>query len=199
MASRTVFGGQLLERLCGKRATRESVPPTSVGVLQQVSLLELTGYMRETLLRDSDAFSMAHALELRVPFVDREVMRAAFAGVDCFELSDARPKPLLAAAVHDLLPEDVWNRPKQGFVLPFADWMRGPLASEVGNTLGDADRLEAVGLDPATVRDVWSRYLRGDSGVTWSRPWALYSLVRWAVANGVEGTAERAAMETVSR
>jgi asparagine synthase (glutamine-hydrolysing) len=191
MASRSVFGGQLLERLCGKRATNESSQFAGVGVLQQVSLLELTGYMRETLLRDSDAFSMAHALELRVPFVDREVMQAAFAGVDCFDLSEEQPKPLLAAAVRDLIPEDVWNRPKQGFVLPFADWMRGPLASEVGSALGDADRLDAVGLNPATVRDVWSRYLRGDSGMTWSRPWALYSLLRWAVVNGVEGTADR--------
>jgi asparagine synthase (glutamine-hydrolysing) len=199
MASRSVFGGQLLEKLCGKRATRETIPLTNVGVLQQVSLLELTGYMRETLLRDSDAFSMAHALELRVPFVDREVLQAAFAGVDCFELSEAQPKPLLAAAVRDLIPEDVWNRPKQGFVLPFADWMRGPLASEVGNALGDDDRLDAVGLDPTTVRDVWSRYLRGDSGMTWSRPWALYSLVRWSVTNGVEGTAERAVVEIASQ
>jgi asparagine synthase (glutamine-hydrolysing) len=199
MASRSVFGGQLLEKLCGKRATREAAPLTGVGVLQQVSLLELTGYMRETLLRDSDAFSMAHALELRVPFVDREVMGAAFAGVDCFELSDGEPKPLLAAAVRDLIPEDVWNRPKQGFVLPFADWMRGPLASEVGNALGDADRLDAVGLHPATVRDVWSRYLRGDAGMTWSRPWALYALVRWSMANGVDGTAERPVVETASR
>ena len=199
MASRSVFGGQLLENLCGKRATRDIVPLNDVGVLQQVSLLELTGYMRDTLLRDSDAFSMAHALELRVPFVDREVMAAAFAGVDCFELSETQPKPLLAAAVRDLIPDDVWNRPKQGFVLPFADWMRGPLASEVGNTLGDTDRLDAVGLDPATVRDVWSRFLRGDAGMTWSRPWALYSLVRWAVVNGVEGTAERVEAEAAAR
>jgi asparagine synthase (glutamine-hydrolysing) len=199
MASRSVFAGQLVEKLCGKRATREPIPTADLGVLQQVSLLELTGYMRETLLRDSDAFSMAHALELRVPFVDREVMGAAFAGVDCFELSHGQPKPLLAAAVRDLIPEDVWNRPKQGFVLPFADWMRGPLASEVGSALGDADRLDAIGLDPATVRDVWSRYLRGDSGMTWSRPWALYSLVRWAVANGIEGTAERPAVEAATR
>ena len=161
--------------------------------------MELTGYMRETLLRDSDAFSMAHAIELRVPFVDREVLQAAFAGVDSFELSEAQPKPLLAAAVRDLIPEEVWNRPKQGFVLPFADWMRGPLASEVGNALGDDDRLDAVGLDPTTVRDVWSRYLRGDAGMTWSRPWALYSLVRWSVTNGVEGTAERAVVEAASR
>jgi asparagine synthase (glutamine-hydrolysing) len=168
-------------------------------VLQNVSLLELTGYMRETLLRDSDAFSMAHGLELRVPFVDREVLGAAFAGVDAFELSEAQPKPLLAAAVRDLIPDEVWNRPKQGFVLPFGDWMRGPLASEVGAVLGDADRLDAIGLAPGAVREVWSRFLRGEAGMTWSRPWALFSLVRWSAVHHVEGTAESRVAETAAR
>ena len=96
-------------------------------------------------------------------------------------------KPLLAAAVKDLLPEAVWKRPKQGFVLPFADWMRGPLAAEVGSTLGDADRVDALGLDPHAVIDVWASFLRGQAGVTWSRPWALYSLVRWAAQHDVAG------------
>jgi asparagine synthase (glutamine-hydrolysing) len=91
------------------------------------------------------------------------------------------------AAVKDLLPDAVWNRPKQGFVLPFDDWMRGPLASEVGSALGDADRLDALGLDPHAVIDVWASFLRGQAGVTWSRPWALYSLVRWATRHDVVG------------
>ena len=100
--------------------------------MQQVSWCELTGYMRNTLLRDSDAFSMAHALELRVPFIDGEVAAAAFGVADSLKLSRGASKPLLVEATRDLLPEDVWNRPKQGFVLPFAAWMRGSLAAEVG-------------------------------------------------------------------
>jgi asparagine synthase (glutamine-hydrolysing) len=142
--------------------------------------------MRNTLLRDSDVFSMAHGLELRVPFVDREVAAAAFASADALKLARGASKPLLVEALSDVLPRDVWDRPKQGFVLPFADWMRGPLASEVDATLGDGERLAALGLAPAGARAVWTAFLRGDPGVTWSRPWALYSLVRWAAENGVE-------------
>ena len=74
-------------------------------------------------------------------------------------------------------------------MLPFAAWMHGPLAAEVTATLGDRDRLHALGLDARAVRQVWSDFVRGRSGVTWSRPWALFSLLRWASAHGL-GDAE---------
>ena len=164
--------------------------PAGLTLLQQVSWRELTGYMRNTLLRDSDVFSMAHSLELRVPFVDREVVSAAFAAADALKVSRDVTKPLLIAAVDDLVPRAVWDRPKQGFVLPFADWMRGPLASEVEATLGDHDRLVHLGLSPRAVWATWTGFVRREPGVTWSRPWALYSFARWASETTVEGIAQ---------
>jgi asparagine synthase (glutamine-hydrolysing) len=141
--------------------------------------------MRNTLLRDSDVFSMAHALELRVPFLDREVAAAAFQVGDALKLSRRVTKPILVDAARDLLPSEVWDRPKQGFVLPFASWMHGALAAEVTATLGETDRLHALGLDADAVRDVWSGFIRGQPGVTWSRPWAIYAFLRWAAAHGI--------------
>jgi asparagine synthase (glutamine-hydrolysing) len=189
LASRTLFGDRQVADLCGARHSAPSLEPSGLTLLQRVSWNELTGYMRNTLLRDSDVFSMAHGLELRVPFLDREVAEAAFRCADALKLSRGlargTAKPLLVDAVRDLLPPDVWDRPKQGFVLPFADWMRGPLAAEVGAALGDADRLHSLGIAPRAACDVWTAFSRGQAGVTWSRPWALYSLVRWADAVGV--------------
>ena len=74
-------------------------------------------------------------------------------------------------------------------MLPFADWMSGTLAAEVDATLGDSDRLRALGIAPEAARMVWSAFVNRQAGVTWSRPWSLYSLVRWAVANGIEDVA----------
>jgi asparagine synthase (glutamine-hydrolysing) len=195
LASRTVFGERQVGELGGARPLLGDNAPRELSLMQQVSWREITGYMRNTLLRDSDVFSMAHALELRVPFVDREVAAAAFAAADSLKLSRGLSKPLLIEATRDLLPEQVWNRPKQGFVLPFADWMRGPLAADVGATLGDRDRLHALGLSPDAVRAVWAAFVAREPGVTWSRPWALYSLARWATANGIESRAELRADE----
>jgi asparagine synthase (glutamine-hydrolysing) len=81
----------------------------------------------------------------------------------------------------------VWDRPKQGFVLPFAQWMRGPMAAEVGSALGDAAAVAMAGLDRRAVGDVWNGFVANQPGMTWSRPWALYALVRWAAAVGIDG------------
>ena len=186
LASRALFGDRQIAELCRGHAAPMGRAPAPLSLLQQVSWRELTGYMRNTLLRDSDVFSMAHGLELRVPFVEREVVTAAFAASDPLKLGRGVTKPLLVEALADVLPREVWDRPKQGFVLPFADWMRGPLASEVAATLGDTERLAALGLSPRATRGVWEAFVRCDPGVTWSRPWALYSLVRWASETGVE-------------
>lgn len=185
LASRMLFGGRQVTDLAGVRVPATAGAPRTLSVLQQVSWRELTGYMRNTLLRDSDVFSMAHGLELRVPFIDRDVVSAAFAVADGLKLSRFATKPLLLDAADDLLPAEVWDRPKQGFVLPFAEWMHGPLAAEVTATLGDVDRVAALGLDPEAVREVWSGFIRGQAGMTWSRPWALFAFLRWAAAHGI--------------
>ena len=188
LASRTLFGSRQVRELSRAHAAVGENAPRDLSLLQQVSWRELTGYMRNTLLRDSDVFSMAHALELRVPFVDTDVASAAFHVADSLKLSNRMSKPVLVDAAGDLLPDEVWDRPKQGFVLPFAEWMHGPLAAEVTAALGDAGRLRALGLDPEAVRGVWSGFIRGQVGVSWSRPWAIYALMRWAEAHGINET-----------
>lgn len=152
-------------------------PPAELSLLQQVSWYELTGYMRNVLLRDSDVFSMAHGLELRVPFVDPVVAAASVAVADDVKLARGRTKPLLVDAIGDRLPREIWDRPKRGFTLPFDRWMRGTLRGEIGDALTSRERLGRVGLDPSAVARTWRGFL--DGSVSWSRPWTLYTLVRW--------------------
>ena len=192
-ASRSLFSPTVASRLAGAAArVREVAPPPGMSLLGQVSWYEATGYMRNTLLRDSDVFSMAHGLELRVPFVDVEVAAASMRIDDRLKLSAGRTKPLLVGAVEDLLPKEVWNRPKQGFALPFAHWLQGPLRSELDAAF-TAQRLARVGIDPDTAMQVWRGFLAGGAGYTWSRPWAVYTLVRWAEELGasIDGLAPR--------
>ena len=93
---------------------------------QAISSAEILGYMEPMLLRDSDQMSMAVSLELRVPLLDHRLVEFVLS----LRQNDKRgipPKRLLIDAFADVLPEEVWNRPKQGFALPMDDWMRGPL------------------------------------------------------------------------
>ncbi|HEY8164049.1 MAG TPA: asparagine synthase (glutamine-hydrolyzing) [Gemmatimonadaceae bacterium] len=190
-ASRTLFGDRHVRALMGSaypspedRDSTDSLEESRYSLLQQVSIYELSGYMRNTLLRDSDVFSMAHGLELRVPFVDREVVRAAARSADAAKLKRGFPKPLLAEAMRDLLPPALLGRPKQGFTLPFEQWMRRELFPEVDAVLGSS-AVNSVGLSTHSMGAVWQDFQQRRSGMNWSRPWALYTLMRWAAQNGV--------------
>ncbi|HZU21684.1 MAG TPA: asparagine synthase (glutamine-hydrolyzing) [Terriglobales bacterium] len=89
----------------------------------RAGICEMQGYMRSTLLRDSDCMSMAHSLELRVPLLDHILIEYCLRN----NAAAAGTKRALLAAAADLLPEGTALRRKQGFVLPMETWMRGPL------------------------------------------------------------------------
>ncbi len=156
-----------------------------VDTINRISQLEMTGYMANTLLRDTDSMSMAHSLEVRVPFVDIEVARLVLGLPGDWKLNGARPKPLLADALSDLLPEEVLQRQKMGFTLPFEKWMQSRLRSDISSVLEDKARPVKAGLDPVVTAKVWRSFLRSPRAVGWSRPWALYVLGRWCEINGV--------------
>ena len=86
----------------------------------EVSFLELSGYMRNQLLRDSDIMSMNWGLELRVPFVDKNLLEAVAPIPSKIRL--AQGKKLLTQAITEI-PDWVINRPKKGFSFPFENWM----------------------------------------------------------------------------
>ncbi|MBI5540801.1 MAG: asparagine synthase (glutamine-hydrolyzing) [Bacteroidia bacterium] len=130
--------------------------------MQHISYLETCYYMRNQLLRDSDVFSMAHGLELRVPFVDHKLYEAVLPYLD--EAYDKNfPKKMLVEAVGDL-PDEIVQRPKMGFTFPFEDWiMNGQLKNLINERLKDLDvklNIEHSRLDIDRVH--------------WSRLWALF-------------------------
>jgi len=80
-------------------------------------------YMQNQLLRDSDVMSMAHGVEIRVPFLDPEFISLALKTRSSVKYNGARPKQLLIDSFQTELPEGVWNRPKMGFTFPFTEWL----------------------------------------------------------------------------
>ena len=117
--------------------------------LSQVSLAEMRTYMGHTLLRDADQFSMAHALEVRMPFLDHRLVAAALAAPDSDKFPSS-PKRLLVESLDGLLPDDVVNRPKMGFVLPWESWMRGELKPVCERGLQSSKT--ALGCSPTLLR-----------------------------------------------
>ncbi len=148
--------------------------------VNRVSYLESLFYMRNTLLRDSDFMSMAHGLELRVPFLDRALVEACFRIPGERKLEGNSPKSLLLASLGVELPSEIVNRPKRGFTLPFERWLRGEMRPVVEDALLNSD-WEQTPIRATAVREVWDRFLAGKT--SWSRPWSLFVLAQWCEQN----------------
>lgn len=151
------------------------LPPSSV--FTRASLAEMTTYMRDVLLRDADQMGMASSLEIRVPFLDRGVVQTALQLGDGARRPSGTPKRFLAQTFSDIVPESVAERPKQGFTLPMARWMRGPLRARCETAL---DRVAAHGaFHGHVVHATWEDFLDGRRDTQWSRPWLLVALGAW--------------------
>ncbi len=135
--------------------------PTQPTLADTVSYLEITRYMRNQLLRDSDVMSMAWGLELRVPFVDVRLVET-LAGIPAAHRLRAG-KQLLLEAVPEI-PDWVRNRPKQGFTFPFDQW----IAREWQDVFAKLDATCPVRLQ------------------TWSRRWALLALEKFVEQNDLK-------------
>ncbi len=92
----------------------------------RVAALELTFYMRQQLLRDSDWAGMAHSLEIRVPFVDIQLLRQM---APLFGDKPSLTKKDITGTVRSLLPTEIVNRPKTGFGIPTREWMLQTVAN----------------------------------------------------------------------
>jgi len=93
----------------------------------ETTYAEVSGYLVNTLLRDSDAMSMAHSLEVRPLLLDHVVAEFAFALPSRLKLSYSENKPALVNALRDILPPEVISRRKMGFELPLGQWLAGGL------------------------------------------------------------------------
>jgi asparagine synthase (glutamine-hydrolysing) len=140
---------------------------------------ETRAYMHDILLRDTDQMSMAHALEVRVPFLDHRLAAYVTALPDAWKREGGRAKSLLLDALDVPLPAEVTHRKKRGFTLPFDVWMRGTLRPFCEAQLG-AQGLDGRGLLlPGQAMRLWQRFLERAPGVTWGRIWPLVALNSW--------------------
>ncbi|MEO8796186.1 MAG: asparagine synthase (glutamine-hydrolyzing), partial [Daejeonella sp.] len=89
----------------------------------RASWLEMNYYMQNQLLKDTDSMSMSHGVEVRVPFLDRDLVELVLS-ISPEVKFKGLSKSLLINAFSNILPEKIWNRPKMGFSFPFQDWMK---------------------------------------------------------------------------
>jgi asparagine synthase (glutamine-hydrolysing) len=125
--------------------------------------LNIRTYLLDDLLPKVDRMSMAHSLEVRAPFLDREVAELAFRLPPSTKLRGLKLKRVLKHAVADLLPPELLDRPKRGFGIPLDRWFRTDLAPMVRSTILAPNSQVSQHVNPQVVRAMWDRHERGAS------------------------------------
>lgn len=152
-------------------------------LLSAVSEAEIRTYMQNVLLRDTDQMSMAHALEVRVPFLDYRLVEFALSLNDNAKFP-VTPKKLLADSFHDFLPDEIFSRKKMGFVMPWEHWMKNELRDLCYLSLKRFGERE--GIHSKELLNLWSKFESGSGEVSWSRIWPIVVLENWIERNEIE-------------
>ena len=167
-------------------AAAVSPPPLGArhDLVNEISRLLLTGYLPNTLLRDADAMSMRHSLEVRVPIVDHLLAEFALSIPGRSKVAWGNGKALFRALGRRRLPPELLGRPKAGFSFPLFEWLMHPRCfARVEEVLAPDAVAEAGLVDPRLVARELGRLRSGrrdrHDWLRANRIWSLFVLHEW--------------------
>ena len=153
--------------------------PPELDDFNAISYSEMTGYLLNTLLRDTDFASMANSLEVREPYLDHHLI-GAVASLPGAAKQAQQTKWLLRRVARRIVPESLIQPGKRGFSFPMDRWLREGLRQEVDDVLRDPTtsyQLSQI-ICQREIERVWTDFT--DHKVSWTRPWALFVIKSWA-------------------
>lgn len=159
--------------------------------IERVSALCIRGYTLNQLLRDIDAVSMAHSLEVRVPYLDPVIVDLALSLPRSAKLgeltnlsqpafdkySNTGSKKILFDIGREFLPEGMDNQPKRGFGMPFESWLKGPMRDILEDTTSQSAIINRGIFNQNETRSLTDRFFAGQGG--WPLPWLLMITELW--------------------
>lgn len=140
-------------------------------ILEQVTMLDCYRYLPDDILVKVDRAAMSHSLETRVPLLDPDIAAFAWSLSDAQRLMGGERKGILKAVLSRYVPRELWDRPKRGFGIPVATWLRGPFRALADDLFSPA-RLRRQGLlEERAVTRIWRDFLAGGqrrSNLVWT-------------------------------
>ncbi|HEY1358472.1 MAG TPA: asparagine synthase C-terminal domain-containing protein, partial [Thermoleophilaceae bacterium] len=153
---------------------REASGSAPVDVMLEV---DVRTYLPGDLLTKIDIATMAHSLEARSPFLDPSLMQLAASIPASLKLRGREKKVVLRDALRGWIPDSILDRPKQGFSVPLAGWLRGSLSGYAEELLLEGKARSRGWFEPETVRGLLERHGRGEDHS--NRIWSLIVLETW--------------------
>jgi asparagine synthase (glutamine-hydrolysing) len=145
--------------------------------LERMQLFDTATYLPDDILQKVDRASMAVSLEVRPPLLDHRVVEFAWTLPRRLRVRNGETKWLLRRVLDRYVPRELIDRPKMGFGIPLASWLRGPLRDWAGDMVASSD-LGGGFLDQRAVRQLWSDHI--DGGRNWAYAlWAILMFEAW--------------------
>jgi len=140
-----------------------SAPAHAAGLdlIELMAVADLNQYLPEDILVKLDRTSMAVSLESRVPLLDHDVVAFALSLPLSYKRSNGTGKVVLRQVLEKYVPREMIDRPKKGFSVPIAEWVRGPLRDWTEDLLQKSRTRHGEILDEKVVSDKWQEHLAG--------------------------------------
>jgi asparagine synthase (glutamine-hydrolysing) len=151
----------------------------SSGNLLEMQLDDLSNYLPGDLLVKMDMASMSNGLEVRSPFLDTSVIQLGLALPVKFKIRGSSGKYILRELLADSIPRPLFERPKQGFAIPRAEWLRGPLRDTTRDILLSNECKNRGWFNPSYVKKILELHDQG-----WDLDeiiWPLMMVELWAI------------------
>ena len=130
---------------------------TFLELKEQMQIIDMNTYLPDDILTKVDRASMAQGLEVRVPFLEKNLVKLALS----MKSKDKNSKKLLKNILYKHVPKKLLSRPKMGFSVPLEKWLKGPL-KDWANDLLQKNNLDENNLDASKIRKKWNEHLSGD-------------------------------------
>jgi asparagine synthase (glutamine-hydrolysing) len=132
------------------------------------------------MLTKVDRMSMANSLEVRVPFLDHELVNFVFSLPEDYKICSTHRKRILQDTFKDVLPERLYKRPKHGFEVPLLSWFRNDLKSMINNDLLSKELIEKQGIfNPEKIEQLKAKLNSSSPQDATAHIWGLIVFQYW--------------------
>ena len=191
---RKIFANNTIYKLCDiKNISTENYPfnwafnnldTNNIGanysLISKISALEIETYLQNVLLRDADQMGMANSLEIRVPFLDHNLVEYVLSLPNELKYP-IYPKKLLIDSTKGWIPDEIIHRKKMGFVLPWEKWMKNELSSFCEESLLNLEDFSIFNMSQVNL--LWKDFVKGNPYINWLQIWSLVVLGKWTAIN----------------
>lgn len=152
----------------------------SAGSINEILRTDTQLVLPNDMLTKVDLMSMANSLEVRTPFLDVEVVNFIFSLPEDFKINSDIRKRILQDAFRDILPAQLYNRPKKGFEVPLLKWFRREMKSMIGEDLLSKKLIEEQGIFNYTeIEKLKAQLFSSNPGDVHARIWGLIVFQFW--------------------